>query len=442
MICKHTKCSTITTVPLPTTVPLIMSQDTWKQLGVKCGRELTGQVLYNLSSLDVDTLQSLDSDKIKHQIYSSLRPLNGITSAEKLSIAKDLSLIVKYKVQTVAALLIFFGLTPFKIQCRMPDKETIEYEIAKIYEPSIPIIPDNKYQGEFVHIRQLHHVHIYVFSFKNPVACSDIKEGSLHYDLPPPRNSESPISTKEIHERKSKCGAGNVFLHLNKTATDIEYPSEGIVTVKYSYDGGSALDDECTEEQRTEKLFEHLQATLTRAYKDISVNRVEKKNKKRGCNYSFFSGGGDLKVTRTENVVLLMTHVQSEYGDSSPTSEGETRNVFDFELKSSLSKTNKEVQLQLRANMHNLLVREFIDKLKQVGDDQLVNIIALHKLSIYGMSFGISRPVQVLKLTNNFESNCLEYSLKFTSTNSTLPPEPIIDSCIDAIMHRLAKKSP
>ncbi len=63
----------------------------------------------------------------------------------------------------------------------------------------------------------------------------------------------------------------------------------------------------------------------------------------------------------------------------------------------------------------------------------------LSQLSIYVMSFGISRPVEVLKLT---VAHKLAYYSKFKSIPG-IPQEPIIDSCIAAVqvMERLTSKS-
>lgn len=84
---------------------------------------------------------------------------------------------------------------------------------------------------------------------------------------------------------------------------------------------------------------------------------------------------------------MLMSHTETEYGNDSPTRENESRDSVDIECKLS---TNH----QLKANMNNLLVREFIQKVMHATDDGFEVINTLEILTIYGMSFGVSRPVE------------------------------------------------
>ena len=420
-----------------------MSEDRekWKKLGQQCGKSLDKSILDALSSFDMEELAQDDFITIKHRIYSALANAK-VDSSRRKCIARDLSFVFKYDIKTLDSLLIFFGLTPFKLQCRLPSYNTIELTVARL---CCSDLPHSIEEGKFVFIRMLRGVQIFVYSFKNPVSCSSVNESRLHGRLSVPRKLNM-ISIQEIHDRKSELGAGNVYLHLNDKATRVKYPSPGECTVSFSINT-SASDTKASdikaisESYRTGVLKTYLEKVLPNMYEDIKVESVEPVRKKALNNFCPFSGGGDLKLTRKDNIMLLMTHLQSEYGHSSPTHDNEYRETLDMETKVASSKTNSEVRLQLQADMYNVLVREFMSKLNAADDDQFDNISKLLQISIYGMSFGPSHPVDVLKLTADFGSKELQYICKYTST-SGFPQEPIIDSCIAAVLDRLTKRSP
>ena len=54
---------------------------------------------------------------------------------------------------------------------------------------------------------------------------------------------------------------------------------------------------------------------------------------------------------------LSIYHDQTEYGDGSPTPFDESRETLD---KVAVTKTDEEIYFQLKANMYNLAVREFV----------------------------------------------------------------------------------
>lgn len=161
--------------------------------------------------------------------------------------------------------------------------------------------------------------------------------------------------------------------------------------------------------------------------------------KKRMANYCHFTGGGDLRISRTGFEFLLMTTENTESGGMSPIDQGEVRETLDIECKQS---TNAEIRYQLMANMYNLLVRQFTSKLSEARTtQQLSHVLQLSKISLYGMSIGICRPVEILKLKVDFDKFTLGWEVKFENCSS-LPKELLIDSCIIAVVKRLSKKSP
>lgn len=111
-----------------------------------------------------------------------------------------------------------------------------------------------------------------------------------------------------------------------------------------------------------------------------------------------------------------------------------------MELKVSSTKSDEDCELQLKANMYNLLVREFVNDVYSASN--LSDLENRSHCTIYGMFFGFNRPVIVLKLTVDLKTQTLTYMNKFRS-NTGLATETMIDSCIEAILHRLTtKKSP
>ena len=85
-------------------------------------------------------------------------------------------------------------------------------------------------------------------------------------------------------------------------------------------------------------------------------------------------------------------------GDISPIADEESRETLDMECKYSTAKSDKDIRLQLQANMYNLLVRDFIKKLESVSSlKELSKVLELKRLTIYGMSLGTIGGVEVSK---------------------------------------------
>lgn len=408
-----------------------MAEKHWKTVARRCGRSLNRGVLEALVQMDVNNFSSIEAFRIRHRILSALP--DTMEYSERVSLAWDLAVVWKYGTSTFNSVMICFGTKPFKIRCRMPNLPTISAEAARKYMSSS--LPTIAYGGNFVQLRQLLDVFIYVYSFTETVSCSDIQDH--HYDLPVPVVSRNPISSAEMLTRKSQLGAGNAYLHMDEKATSIEYTASGHCKMSFLLDGET---DEGSEDSRTEYLKDYLQKILPVKYTNVKVNKVEVVRKKKNANFCNFTGGGDLKISQVGFVFVLMTDGDTEYGGSSPIDPSET---LDIECKASASKTNQDVKLQLQADMYNILVREYIDKLEKAQtNEQFVSLVeTTNKLTVYGMSIGIDRPVEVLKLTVNFAENELEYQQKF-HRYSSLPKEPLIDSCIAAVLERISKKSP
>ena len=226
---------------------------------------------------------------------------------------------------------------------------------------------------------------------------------------------------------------------MNKDATTAKYMSDGAIQMQF-FPGAATFTG--SEGVRTEFLIDHLKSTLPSRYNNIKVSKVDKIQKKKNYTFCNFTGGGDIKVSQTGFQFLVMACSDTECGDLSPIDTQESRETLDVECKHSTTKTDDDVRMQLQANMYNLLVHEFIDKLQSATSlHELSYILDLQKLTIYGISFGTSRPLEVMKMTVNFSRAGLSYELKYQNT-TLLPKEALIDSCITAVIDRISKKSP
>ena len=72
----------------------------------------------------------------------------------------------------------------------------------------------------------------------------------------------------------------------------------------------------------------------------------------------------------------------------------------------------------------------------QENDDDIIK--GLSTLTVYGMSFGISRPVEVLKMKINLSRKDLTHERKYLA-ECGVAPEVLIDSYICAVVERLTK---
>lgn len=406
----------------------------WKKNAEMCGLVLDNNTVRALNESGISDCSNMSTIHLKHQIYSALPTTSASTYDGRKSMAFNLAVVAKYGSPTFPSWLICFGITPFKLQCRLPDRGVLSTSEVKQYCPNIP---DIAYTGEFVHYI-LHGLResIYIYSFQETVGCSEI--GRFHYALPQPKVSSAPITHTELAESQSIC-AGNAYIHLNKDAITSKYTTSGNIEMTFNPQTSTG---DGNEDRRTECLRDHLRDVLPAQYEEIEVSLVEKIQKKRMANYCHFTGGGDLRVSRTGFEFLLMTTEDTESGGMSPIDQGEVRETLDIECKQSASKTNVEIRYQLMANMYNLLVRQFTSKLSKARTtQQLSHVLQLSKISLYGMSIGIYRPVEILKLKVDFGRSTLDWEVKFENCSS-LPKELLIDSCIIAVIKRLSKKSP
>ena len=65
------------------------------------------------------------------------------------------------------------------------------------------------------------------------------------------------------------------------------------------------------------------------------------------------------------------------------------------------------------------------------------SVLYLEKISMYGLPFGISRHVELLKITVDFKQTCLLYETIYANETS-FPKEGLIDGIIGAVLDRIS----
>ena len=178
-------------------------------------------------------------------------------------------------------------------------------------------------------------------------SCSEI--GSYHNDLPVPVMSTKPITYQELSTTITS-GAGSAFIHMNAHATSTQYQPDGAMTITFNHMVDTPHGDE---EERTAKFIDHLKNILPSKYDvGVTVSEVFKKKKK---NFCYFTGGGDVKISKNKKNLLVMTKTEeTKSGSSSPIDANESRETLNIECKCSQTKSNSDVKLQLQANIFNL----------------------------------------------------------------------------------------
>lgn len=407
----------------------------WKKAGKDCGRLLDRATLTALQGLNVavsDNISTLKSKILQVLPVRDPYPINR-------PLAWDLAVVVKYGLPIYESIIICFGSTPFKEACWLPNKSVMTIEEVRQYHPKLR---DIGYDGDFVQMVLLsdtdtssRHCFVYVYSFTETVGCSEI--GQYHYNLPAPTPSKNPITRQDISKTIS-LGAGNAFMHMNANATSIRYQPNGTMCIEFDPEVNTP---DGSEDERTTKLIDHLKCVLPSRYDtSVTISKVDKKQREKNCNFCYFTEGGDFKISKSQTDFLVMTKTEdTECRSDSPIGIHECRETLNVECKCSQTKSNAEFRFQLQASMYNLLVREFMEKLRSL--DEFQSLLDLEKISMYGLSFGISRPVEVLKIIVDFKQTCLMYEKKYENPTS-LPKEGLIDGVITAVLDRISKRSP
>lgn len=407
----------------------------WKTVAEKCGESLSNAALQALRKLSIN--ESMSVDTIKNNIFSALNAIEPYTTNSRV-LSSKLAVVAKYKLPIFKSWVIYFGATPFKTTHFLPDCSVLfKDQMDRYCHEEIPVCGCFVQKKTFVLAGRP--ILVYVYSFDEAESCSVI--GRLHHALPTPKISSNPIKDEELH-RSFFLGAGNTFFHFNKDATMTEYKSDGTIIMKWKK---QTVTEKGNEDSRSQHLLDHLRDALVPKYKAIDVSKVEQVSKKKYKTFCYFTGGGDIKLSTENAQLVFMTEIDKEAeiecGDS-PIKSEEIRETLGFELKASQTKTNEDVRLQLQANLYNIIVREYMYKIESMDASSLSSYLEnVHMLSIYGISFGINRPVDVLKMSVDFNNRILHYEIKYEDI-SLMPKEGLIDGLIIALTDRLTKRSP
>ncbi len=192
-----------------------------------------------------------------------------------------------------------------------------------------------------------------------------------------------------------------------------------------------------SETERTVVLLDELQKVPYVKHNNIHIQESPVFFKKESI--CPFTGGGDIYINKSSlanndiGVCLLReledTDFDSSYPDS-PTSDPSQnfRGPSVIECKvggSSSSQSQRQIELQLKANMMLVLCHQLYNVLANTiasedhsnedhsKDKNITRLKDITTLTAYGMTFGCSTNLDVLKLQMNFEDNTFLYTRRF-----------------------------
>lgn len=128
-----------------------------------------------------------------------------------------------------------------------------------------------------------------------------------------------------------------------------------------------------------------------------------------------FSGGGGDNVLLGWPLekTLVVTRDRKSSSESSPVDDGKQRLGTDVELKDLTSQSD-----ELKANMHLLSSSLAVAKLEELEkiERPITWLKELKTFTSYGLSFGVVKPLVLLKLTIDFTNEQLVYEKRYEST--------------------------
>jgi hypothetical protein len=304
---------------------------------------------------------------------------------------------------------------------------------------------DIEFDGLFEHCTTLYEgdevLHVYIFIFSNPTGCRAISHDSLHGSLPP-SCAVTMLTDVQLLQLKSTKNVSSSYYYTNEAlAPRIEYMDDGRYCMNFKPSSERILCGLPGENSRAEDF----KISLRNFYTNINVENVDKCMPALKGNVCMFSGGGDhIMMAATGNTVYDIATEEEECEPvPSPLSAGEHRTGANLELKYNTTQPDRNVEHQLKANMLLFTARHTVRMMEHLQTDKSNPISALrkvNKISTYGMSFGVLKPVVVLKLMLDFNTSIVRYEKRYQSPPE-VPPEPRIDCAILYLVNRISHTS-
>ena len=116
--------------------------------------------------------------------------------------------------------------------------------------------------------------------------------------------------------------------------------------------------------------------------------------------YCPFSGGGDIAMLSFNNSAVIKTPQFEDIEPNSPLADGEVKVSFDMEFKRS-TRSNENLLKQLIANMMVVAAMSLEKVCNECIQSEIKNV------STYGLAVDSILPLQLFKLTIDFDQNCV-----------------------------------
>ena len=329
----------------------------------------------------------------------------------------------------VKTTLFVIGPSPYKGTIFLPQREAritikrVTEAIAQQKVKSLPPLP----QGHFLVLNYVDDGQVAMFYHHKVVGCRETNS-EAHGQLPLPSFRLRELTTF-TQEPNLRVGFEYIYGYCHQYSI-----ADGKVQLGNSLPPLSPMNKQLTEHARTSNMVQKLREHF-KSYKIVPFGR----NSSHLCP---FSGGGDIEVYSTSTSSLsaaVVTGATEDEDDSgspdthqcseSPTMPpklGEER-FGSLELKVSGQQKEKEVEMQLQANMI-VTCATLLESKILAGDD----VLSAERLIYYGLMMGPTCSLKLLKLTLDFENEQTLYETLFH-----LPPcsfYPVyVDIAIDHI---------
>jgi hypothetical protein len=244
------------------------------------------------------------------------------------------------------------------------------------------------------------------------------------------------LNDTQLLQLKSTKNVSSSYYYTNQAlAPSIEYMDDGSYCMNFKTSSDTLFCGLKTENSRAEDF----KTSLRNFYTNITVKNVDRCMPVLEGNICMFSGGGEqvMMAATGNNTVYDIVEEEESEPVLSPLSAGE--HGANLELKYRTSQPDHNVEHQLKANMLLFTARHTVRMIEHLQADKSNPISALrnmNKISTYGLSFGVLKPVLILKLILDFNTSIIEYEKRYESPPE-VPPEPRIDCAILYLMNRI-----
>ncbi len=336
---------------------------------------------------------------------------------------------------------------------------TVPYYTSLNVGVDVPDLKDTvKEPGVFKHLVTVRegnkYLCIYVFKFAHGKGCREVTS-LFHRTLPP--CADKLITDKDLLSLKGDGKLGTSYFYLNEG----DEP-----TVKYTDDGyilecvpstSSLRGNHSQEDLRGNQFIKAVHLYLKSSNIDLKFTTKSDAMLRAEAKVSPFSGGGDNVLLGWPLAKTLVVNVIEDSGEeivqdssceqsgngSSPADTGEQRLATNIELKDLTTQSDDAVEQQLKANMHLLSSSLAVGKLKELKNIHrpIAWLNDLKTFTSYGLSFGIVKPVVILKLSIDFCNERLIYEKRYESTMD-VHKAPRLACAMQYLIKRMISPSP